>query len=145
MLHTKFQGHQPWHGSMTFVPPSQGGPIWNLASISPVVSEEKMFENVDIRHTYGRQRPTYPISSTLSLRQNILFQMHLLKVLCLYFQISHVMTKPVFAKCEQQRRRSACAETARMLAHPRSLISAFVVHCLASIIPILAISKVSRL
>ena len=35
----------------TFVPPSQGGSIWNLASIGPVVSEEKMFENVDI-HTY---------------------------------------------------------------------------------------------
>ena len=31
----------------TFVPPSQGGPTWNLASIGPVVSEEKMFENVD--------------------------------------------------------------------------------------------------
>ena len=30
-------------------------------------------------------------------------------------------------------------------AHPRSLISAFVVRCLDSLIPILAISKVSRL
>ena len=35
--------------------------------------EKKMFENVDIHtcthiHTYGRQRPTYPISSPLSLR-----------------------------------------------------------------------------
>ena len=30
-------------------------------------------------------------------------------------------------------------------AHPRSLISAFVVRCLDSIIPILAISKISRL
>ena len=36
----------------TFVPPSQGGSTWNLASIGPVVSEEKMFENVDIIHTY---------------------------------------------------------------------------------------------
>ena len=44
---------------------------WNLASIGPVVSEEKMFENVDIdTHipTYGRWRPAYPISSPLSLR-----------------------------------------------------------------------------
>ena len=35
----------------TFVPPSHGGSIWNLASIGPVVSEE-MFENVDNTHTH---------------------------------------------------------------------------------------------
>ena len=77
MLHNKFQGHRPfgsreedflrfllyigmaailvmWPGpfEQTFVPPSQGGSISNLASISPVVSEEKMFENVDIQHTH---------------------------------------------------------------------------------------------
>ena len=42
-----------WPGSFeqVFVPPSHGGSIWNLASIGLVVSEEKMFENVDI-HTY---------------------------------------------------------------------------------------------
>ena len=42
-----------WPGpfEQTFVPPSQGGSIRNLASIGPVVSEEKMFENVDV-HTY---------------------------------------------------------------------------------------------
>ena len=76
MLHTKFQGHPlfgsgeedflrflpykgivailvKWPGpfEQTFVPASQVGSICNLASISPVVSEEKMFENVDI-HTY---------------------------------------------------------------------------------------------
>ena len=45
-----------WPGpfEQTFVPPSPGASTWNLASIGPVVSEEKMFENVDI-HTYGRQ------------------------------------------------------------------------------------------
>ena len=42
-----------WSGpfEQTFVPPSQWGSIWNLASIGPVVSVEKMFENADI-HTY---------------------------------------------------------------------------------------------
>ena len=42
-----------WSGPLeqTFIPPSKGGSIWNLASICQVVSEEKMFENVDI-HTY---------------------------------------------------------------------------------------------
>ena len=35
----------------TFVPPSLGASIWNLSSIGPVVSEEKMFENVDGRRT----------------------------------------------------------------------------------------------
>ena len=31
----------------TFVLPSQGGSTWNLASIGPAVSEEKLFETVD--------------------------------------------------------------------------------------------------
>ena len=98
MLHTKFQGHRPfgsgeedfwgflpymgmaailvmWPGpfEQTLIPPSQRGSIWNLASISPVVSAEKMFENVDNKtHIYiptdGRQRPTYTISSPMSFR-----------------------------------------------------------------------------
>ena len=45
----------PGPSEQTLVPPSQGGPISNLASIGPVISEEKMFENVDIHkyiHTY---------------------------------------------------------------------------------------------
>ena len=37
--------------------------IWNLSLIGPVVSEEKMFENVD-----GRQSDWYTISSPMSLR-----------------------------------------------------------------------------
>ena len=35
----------------TFVPPSYGVSIWNMSSIGPAVSEEKMFENVDGRRT----------------------------------------------------------------------------------------------
>ena len=94
MLHTKFQGHWPfgygeedflrflqyigmvailvmWPGPYehTFIPPSHGDSIWNLASISLVVSEEKMFKEWGRRtdrHTDdGSQRPTYPISSAL--------------------------------------------------------------------------------
>ena len=76
MLHNKFQDHQTFgsgedffkvftiyrhgghlgHVTLTiwtnFRSLSQGGFIWNLASIGLVVSEEKMFENVDIKHTY---------------------------------------------------------------------------------------------
>ena len=44
------------------------------------------------------------------------------------------MRKPVFAICKQQRRRSACR-----------LISAFVVRCLDSIIPLVSISEISSL
>ena len=44
--------------------------------------------------------------------------------------LSHVMRKPIYAICEQQR---------------HSLISAFVVHCLDSIIPLVSISKISSL
>ena len=45
-----------WPGTFeqTFVPPSKGVSIWNLSSIAPVVSEEKMFENVDGRTDDGR-------------------------------------------------------------------------------------------
>ena len=44
-----------WPGpfEQTFFPASEGVSIWNLSLIGPVVSEEKMFENVDGR-TDGR-------------------------------------------------------------------------------------------
>ena len=45
------------------------------------------------------------------------------------------MRKPVFAICEQQRRRPACA----------SAISAFVVRCVDGIISLVSISEVSSL
>ena len=64
-----------WPGpfEQTFVPLSHGYSIWNLASISPVVSEEKMFKEfgrrTDRQRTDDRRRrPTYPISSPMSLR-----------------------------------------------------------------------------
>ena len=87
MLHTKFQDHLPfgfgenslrflsymsmvatlvmWPGpfEQNFFFLTHGGSIWNLASTGPVASEEKMFENVDD----GQRRPTYPISSPMSL------------------------------------------------------------------------------
>ena len=46
-----------WPGpfEQTFVPPSKGVSIWNLSSIGPVISEEKMFKNVDGRMDDGRQ------------------------------------------------------------------------------------------
>ena len=44
-----------WPGPFvqTFFPASLGVTIWNLSSIGPVVSEEKMFENVVGRTTEG--------------------------------------------------------------------------------------------
>ena len=92
MLHTKFQGHRPFgsgedlyriwawrpswscdldHLNKLSFPNPKKAPYKNLASISPVVSEEKMFENVDIQHTYGWQRPTYTISSPMSLKVEV--------------------------------------------------------------------------
>ena len=47
------------------------------------------------------------------------------------------MRKPVYAICKQQRRRSACAST--------QSDSAFVVHCLDSIIALVSISKILSL
>ena len=47
-----------------FFPKGPGGCIWNLAAISPVVSEEKSFEIVDERRTDRRtMEPAYTISS----------------------------------------------------------------------------------
>ena len=94
MLHTKFQGHWSigsgeedflrflpymgmaaillmWPGrfEQLFVPPTPGGYIWNLVTIGPVVSEEKLFEIVDGRRRrtteHGRRttEPSHPISS----------------------------------------------------------------------------------
>ena len=62
-----------WPGlfEQTFVPPSHGDSIWNLASIGPVVSEEKCLEcgwRTDDGWTDdGRRTPIYPISSPMSL------------------------------------------------------------------------------
>ena len=51
----------PWPFEQTFVPSSYWGSTWNLASIRPAVSEEKMFENVDNTyiHTYERTTEAY--------------------------------------------------------------------------------------
>ena len=50
-----------WPGpfEQTFVPPSQGGSTWNVVSIGSVVSEEKMFENVQNTHAYIRTTEAY--------------------------------------------------------------------------------------
>ena len=49
------------------------------------------------------------------------------------------MRKPVYAICEQQRRRSTCTSTLH------TLISTFVLHCLASILTLVPISEISSL
>ena len=54
----------PWQFEGIFVPPPHGGSTENLASVVPVASEEKMFENVDD----GRRVPTCTIRSPMSLR-----------------------------------------------------------------------------
>ena len=51
--------------------------------------------------------------------------------------MSHVMRKPVLAYANNK--------GADQPAHARSLISAFFVRCLDSMIPLLAIAKISRL
>ena len=96
MLHTKFQGHQPfgsredvirflpymdivailvmWPGpfEQTFVSPSHKSYIWNMTLIGLVVSE-KIFKECGRRTTTtddGWRRPTYPINSSVSLRHS---------------------------------------------------------------------------
>ena len=82
MLHTKFQGHRPFGSreenflkflsymgkaaildmwprpfEQTFIRLPQGGSIWNLASIGPVVSDEKRFKM--LTHTHPRTTAAY--------------------------------------------------------------------------------------
>ena len=61
------------------------------------------------------------------------------QLLChiVYSQMSHVMRKPVLPYVNNK--------SVGQPAHPRSLISTFVVHCLDSIIPLVSISKISSL
>ena len=56
-----------WRGSFeqTFVPPSQGGSMWNLTLIGPVVSEEKMFQ--ECGDNDGQQTPAYSTSLPMGL------------------------------------------------------------------------------
>ena len=63
-----------WPGpfEQTFFPPSYGDSIWNLASIGSVVSEEKMFENVDNIHTYIQTTEAYLYYNlTISLKAQV--------------------------------------------------------------------------
>ena len=52
-------------------------------------------------------------------------------------RMSLVMGKPVFALCEQK--------DADQAAHPRSLISIFVIRCLDSLTPLVSISEISSI
>ena len=84
MLHTKFQGHWPFGSGdflrflpymgiaailvmrpepfeQTFIPPSHGDSIWNLASMGPVVSE-KMFKEC------GQQTDRWMMEAYLSYK-----------------------------------------------------------------------------
>ena len=47
-----------WPFEQIFVPPSNGDSIWNMASIGPVVSEEKMFKECGWQTTDGQQKPS---------------------------------------------------------------------------------------
>ena len=40
--------NEPWPFYKSFVPPIQGGSIWNLSKIGPEAPEEKLFEILNI-------------------------------------------------------------------------------------------------
>ena len=50
-----------WPGPFerNFIPPSNGDCMWNLASVGPVVSEEKMFKECGRRTDDGRMKEAY--------------------------------------------------------------------------------------
>ena len=79
-------------------------------------------------------------TGTPSSRRSSLIRVYIVyytfRIFLTHYCTSHIMRKPVFAICKQQRRRSACASM---------LGCTFVVSCLDSIIPLLATSEISRL
>ena len=54
-------------GAILVMWPSEGVSIWYLSLIGPVVSEEKVFENVDRRMDGGRSH-RYTLSSPIDLQ-----------------------------------------------------------------------------
>ena len=92
----------------------------SLPPMPPTSSAKKAMQRTVVAETVG----TFVVSFVKLLR---------------YPKTQAVLTKPAFAICEKQRRRSAWTSM------QHSLINAFVVRCLDSIIPILAKSKISRL
>ena len=84
--------------------------------------------------------------STLLITLHIVFQLLLslesvrnsFYIICTAYHVSHITRKPVYAI-------HANNKGADQPAHPHSLISAFIVRCLDSITPLLAIARISRL
>ena len=65
MRYTKFQGYRPFGSGEE----EDFFKVFTIyGHVGPVVSEEKMFENVDI---HIRQKPTYTISSAMSLNAHV--------------------------------------------------------------------------
>ena len=133
-----------------FVPPAYNCYMWNLVRIGFMASEEMSFENVDWRRTDRRRMPAYTISSPISLRlrwakilkenrtyiKNI--DIDIYTTCSLNMLLSYLMRKHEFLPYANNK-------GADQPIHPRSLISASVIHYLDIIIPILAKSKISRL
>ena len=80
--------------------------------------------NMDFLKTYHKTFKSYTQLTRLSIRP-------------LPYNMCHVMRKPVMLNVNNK--------GADQPAHPHSLISTFVVHCLDSIIPLVSISKISSL
>ena len=95
MLHTKFQGHQPFGSGeedflrflsymgmvailvmspgpfeQTFVPPSHRSYMWNLTLTGPVVSEQKMFKECGRRRTNDRGLRSGELNKKICKKKN---------------------------------------------------------------------------
>ena len=82
-----------WTGpfEQTSVPQSYGVSIWNLSSIGPVISEEKMFEKMKMLTNDGRQSHWHTNSSPRSLRLRWAKKVH-------KFLITHSFQRPFYKK-----------------------------------------------
>ena len=83
-----------WPGPFeeTLVPPSHGGSTWNLASIGSVVSEEKMFKNVD---NNIRTTEAYPGSGELKMSTRRIFQENYLVALANTSFMTSIQSEPL--------------------------------------------------
>ena len=99
--------------------------------------ENKKHPDLEIKNFQNLENKKYLFEQPFRLHPSICQGRYITEPQLFYLYMSHIMIKPVFAICKQQRHRSVCASV--------QSDQRFVVHCLDSIIPWLALAKISRL
>ena len=129
LFHKQFDHDQQWLSGPAIKPDSQTLPTSELHDHDRLEHSEKKTKKLNL--IVGRWQSSYVSVKGKQSKQLFLNERHCLCQATGRYHMSYVMRKPVYAICKQQ--------------HPCSLISAFVVRCLDSIILLVSISEISSL